>query len=62
MRTVKMIYVGAVNNLWAAEVTGKSHRVALPPRPQWWVGVRLRVGWGEGGRLRGEGGTAASGN
>ena len=34
LRTVKMIYVGAVNNFWAAEVTGKSHRVALPPRPQ----------------------------
>ena len=62
LRTVKMIYVGAVNNFWAAEVTGKSHRVALPPRPQQRVGVRLGVGWGEGGRLRGEGGAAAAGD
>ena len=62
LRTVKMIYVGAVHNFWAAEVTGKSHRVALPPRPQQWVGVLLGVGWGEGGRLRGEGGAAAAGD
>ena len=62
LRTVKMIYVGAVNNFWAAEVTGKSHHVALPPRPQQRGGVPLRVGWGEGGRLWGEGGTAAAGN
>ena len=46
-RTVKMIYVGAVHNFWAAEVTGKSHRVALPPR-----GAAPAVGWGEGGRRR----------
>ena len=45
LRTVKMIYSGAVNNFWAAEVTGKSHRVALPPRPQQRVGVWL-PGWG----------------
>ena len=57
-----MIYVGGVHNFWAAEVTGKSHRVALPPRPQQWVGVLLGVGWGEGGRLRGEGGAAAAGD
>ena len=61
-RTVKMICVGGVHNFWAAEVTGKSHRVALPPRPQQQGGVPLRVGWGEGGRLRGEGGTAVAGN
>ena len=60
-RTVKMIYVGAVHNFWAAEVTGKSHRVALPPRPQQRVGVWRQVGWGEGGPLRGEGGAAAAG-
>ena len=41
LRTVKMIYSGAVNNFWAAEVTGKSHRVALPPRPQQRVGVSV---------------------
>ena len=56
-RTVKMIYVGAVHNFWAAEVTGKSHRVALPPRPQRWVGVRL--GWG-GERVGGRGGRGAA--
>ena len=61
-RTVKMVYWGAVHNFWAEEVTGKSHRVALPPRPQQQGGVPLRVGWGEGGRLWGEGGTAAAGN
>ena len=60
--TVKMVYWGAVHNFWAEEVTGKSHRVALPPRPQQQGGVPLRVGWGEGGRLWGEGGTAAAGN
>ena len=55
-----MIYSGAANNFWAAEVTGKSHRVALPPRPQQQVGVRLgggeRVGGcvGRGGQLRPE--------
>ena len=61
-RTVKMIYSGGVHNFWAAEVMGKSHRVALPPRPQQRVGVLLGVGWGEGGRLRGEGGAAAAGD
>ena len=61
-RTVKMIYVGAVHNFWAAEVTGKSHRVALPPRPQQRVGVWLGWGGGEGGRPWGEGGAAAAGN
>ena len=57
-RTVKMIYVGAVHNFWAAEVTGKSHRVALPPRPQQRAGVAAdgAVGWGEGGSCRGRGG------
>ena len=58
-RTVKMIYVGGVHNFWAAEVTGKSHRVALPPRPQQRAGWgAAAAGWGgvrEGGRLRGGG-------
>ena len=57
-----MVYVGGVHNFWAAEVTGKSHRVALPQRPQQRVGVVAEVGWGEGGRLWGEGAAAASGN
>ena len=61
-RTVKMVYVGGVRNFWATEATGKSHRVALPPRPQRQVGVRL--GWG-GERVGGRGGrgaAAAAGN
>ena len=47
-RTVKMVYVGGVHNFWAAEVMGKSHRVALPPRPNSGLGCGCRGGVGRG--------------
>ena len=59
-RTVKMIYSGGVHNFWAAEVTGKSHRVALPPRPQQRVGV-AEGGVGRGWAAAGGGGAGCGG-